>query len=54
MGINKIKKVNKFVELEKKIEVYYQLIRRGVDVSKNNDRIEECLKEKSKHYVAFK
>lgn len=41
------------VDLEKQIEYYYFLIRRGIDVSKNNEKIEECLKEKCKYYFAI-
>ncbi len=45
-------KLNEVIELEKEIEEYYLLIRKGIDVSNNNRRIEDNLKEKYKYYYA--
>lgn len=47
-----ISKRPEIVELDKKIEDYYNLIRKGVNVSMNNKKIEECIKEKCKYYCA--
>ena len=52
MKTHKEYKLKEVEELDKKINVYYDLIRKGIDVSLNNDRIEKCLKEKTKYYVA--
>ena len=45
--------LNEVVKLDKKIENYFLLIIRGIDVYENNERIEECLKEKSKYHFAI-
>jgi len=51
----KIKAENLYevVKLDKKIEYYFLLILRGIDVYDNNERIELCLKEKSKYHFAI-
>ena len=50
MEKNKSNKIKEVVELEKKIEDSYLLIRKGIDIVYNNSKIEECMKEKCKYY----
>ena len=53
MKTHKEYKPHEVEDLDKRINEYYDLIRKGIDVSLNNERIEKCLKEKTKYYVAI-
>jgi hypothetical protein len=52
MNTNSVEKSREITILKKKIEYHFNLIKRGIDVSANNKSIEECLRDKCRHYNA--